>query len=100
MHVTTFGVVLHLGVEVAHGFDEVVVAGLTKLLLGAEVVPQQPGRHPCRRGDAADGRPFVSLFAELAQRRVPDAGAGGEIVGICRGHCVRLHDWTINYTAV
>ena len=43
-------------------------------------MPDQPGRHPGRGGDAADGGPFEAVLGELGHRRLADAGAGREVV--------------------
>ena len=54
----------------------VFIARLAQFLLGPEVVPEQPGRHPGGPGDAPDGGTLVPLFGEVARGLLRGSGPG------------------------
>jgi hypothetical protein len=60
--------------------QDVCVDRLAQFLLRAEVMAHQPGGHAGRRGDAPDRGPLVPVLRELGERRLPDAGAGGQVL--------------------
>ncbi|KAB7761842.1 hypothetical protein MMUC44124_04190 [Mycolicibacterium mucogenicum DSM 44124] len=73
------GVLHRLGLGDPDRFDDVGVAGFAQFLLGAEVVDHQCRADAGGRGDAANAR-REPVLAELLDRRVTDAGDGGEVL--------------------
>jgi hypothetical protein len=60
--------------------DDVPVAGFAEALFAAEMVDHQARAHARLGGDGADGGARESIPAEQFDGRVPDAGAGAEIL--------------------
>ena len=56
------------------------IAGVAKLLLRPEVVPNQPSRDARRPGDVPDRRAVDPAFGEQAKRRVPDPRSGRQVL--------------------
>jgi hypothetical protein len=56
------------------------IAGVAEVLLRAEVVAQQPRRHPGRTRDVADRGLLEAVLGEMLQCRVADAGPSGQVV--------------------
>lgn len=74
----------HLVVELADELDQVLVTGFAERLFGPEMVPHQAQRHPGFHRDAPDRGALETVLAEVSHRRVADAGARGQVVGV--GH--------------
>src|SRR5699024_11043934 len=74
-----------LGLGLTDELYDVVVAGLAQLLLGPEVMDDQPRGDPGVFGDGTHGNTEPPLTAAL-DGRITDAGAGSQITSRCSTH--------------